>query len=185
MTPALTIARPEGLIYRVARRPDPWAWPDWAYDAAYPDSVPAEVVPTEWLETRLFGTARHEGGFVDLGSSDSLAYLRAALADRVLHHGLDDLDAGAIRRAPRAFTQEISRLGDEFVNWAIFEPTVASETSSDAIDPDDEALLAVLVAPLCRTRTGDPFVTIVSSLERGSWLSTESLWGDCRRCLAR
>jgi hypothetical protein len=94
--------------------------------------------------TRLLGSARHDGGFVDLGSSDSLAYLRAALADRVVHYGLDDLDAGAIRRAPRAFTQEISRyvfeharedaqpvagvrygsrLGDEFVNWAIFEPS--------------------------------------------------------------
>jgi hypothetical protein len=47
---------------------------------------------------------------VDLGHSDSLAHLRTALADRILHHGLDDLDAGDIcRRAPRRLTQEISR----------------------------------------------------------------------------
>jgi hypothetical protein len=88
-----------------------------------------------------------------------------ALADRVLHYGLDDLDAGAIRRAPRAFTQEISRyvfenarddngqpisgvrylsrLGDEFVNWAIFEPSAPSSAEGHEIDPEDEALLAV------------------------------------------
>ena len=69
-------------------------------DAAYPDAVPAGVVPREWLDARLVGTATHDGWFVDLGHSDSLVHLRTALADRVLHYGLDDLDAGAIRRAP-------------------------------------------------------------------------------------
>jgi hypothetical protein len=223
MTPPLTIARPEGWIYRVARRPDAWAWPDWTYahedgtfgsrfddprgeyrvlyassqregafaetlarfrvdlqlaaeleaidgdseDAAFPAPVPAGVVPAEWLETRLLGTARHGGGFVDLGHSGSLAHLRAALADRVLHHGLDDLDAGDVRRrAPRRLTQEISRylfahgrdksgdavvgvrylsrLGDELVDWAIFEPNDPSDDMSVAIDRDDEALRAVI-----------------------------------------
>jgi hypothetical protein len=24
-------ARPEGPVFRLGRRPDPWAWPDWAY----------------------------------------------------------------------------------------------------------------------------------------------------------
>ena len=221
MTPALAIARPEGLIYRVARGPDPWAWPPWMYaeedgtfnsryddprgeyrvvyassqregafsetlaryrvdlhvagelqaiegdrdDADYPEPIPVGLVPTEWPDTRLVGTATHEGGFVDLGHPDSLAHLRVALAHRVVHHGLDDLDAGAIRRAPRAFTQEISRyvfeharnddgepiagvrylsrLGDEFVNWAIFEPSRPSDTDGHAIDRDDEALVAV------------------------------------------
>lgn len=165
MTPSLAIARSEEAIYRVARKPDAWAWPDWAYadehgtfggrfddpqgeyrvlyassqreapfaetlaryrvdihvaaelneivsdgkDSEYPQLLPVGVVPREWLETRLMGTARHDGAFVDLGHGDSLAHLRTALADRVLHYGLDDLDAGAIRRAPRPFTQEISR----------------------------------------------------------------------------
>jgi hypothetical protein len=81
----------------------------------------------------------------DVGHSDSLAHLRVALAERVLHHRLGDLDGAELRRrAPRAFTQEISpyvfetahehnetplcgicylsRLGDELENWAIFEP---------------------------------------------------------------
>jgi RES domain len=28
---SLDEARPSGPLYRLARRPDPWAWPDWAY----------------------------------------------------------------------------------------------------------------------------------------------------------
>ena len=83
----------------------------------------------------------------------------------MLHHGLDDLDAGAIRRAPRAFTQEmsryvfehgrddadqavagvryLSRVGDELVNWAVFEPNDPADPRSDLIDADDGDLLAV------------------------------------------
>jgi hypothetical protein len=223
MTPPLAIARPADWIYRVARGPDPWAWPDWTYahedgtfgsrfddprgeyrvlyassqregafaetlarfrldlhvateqqaidgdpeDAGYPEPLAGGVVPIEWTATRLLGAARHAGGFVDLGHSDSLAHLREALAERVLHHGLDDLDAGDIRRrAPRRLTQEISReafehgrdeqgvavagvrylsrLGDEIVNWAMFEPNEPSDARSEPIDRDDAALQAVL-----------------------------------------
>jgi hypothetical protein len=222
MTPPLAIARPEGWIYRVARGPDPWRWPDWNYahedgtfgsrfddprgeyrvlyassqregafaetlarfrvdlrlaaeqeaidgdpeDAGYPEPLAGGLVPIEWTETRRLGTARHACGFVDLGHSDSLAHLREALADHVLRHGLDDLDAGDVRRrAPRRLTQEISRylfergrdddgaavggvrylsrLGDELVNWAIFEPNEPSDATSEPIDPNDEALRAV------------------------------------------
>jgi hypothetical protein len=79
MSPRLAIARLEGSIYRVARRPDAWAWPDWA-------------------------SVNEDGTF---GS------------------------------------RYLSRLGDELVNWAIFEPNVPSDATSEAIDPDDEALRAV------------------------------------------
>ncbi len=136
-------------------------------DAGYPEPLAGGVVPSEWIETRLLGTARHAGGFVDLGRSDSLAHLRIVLADRVLHYGLDDLDAGDIRsRAPRRLTQEVSRylfehgrddqgaavagvrylsrLGDDLENWAIFEPNAPSDATSEPIDPGDEALRAVL-----------------------------------------
>jgi hypothetical protein len=137
-----------------------------AEDAGYPEPLAGGVVPAEWIETRVLGTARHSGGFVDLGHSDSLAHLRTVLADRVLHHGLDDLDAGDVRRrAPRRLTQEISRylfehgrddhgaavagvrylsrLGDDLVNWAIFEPNEPSDAASEPIDRDDEALRLV------------------------------------------
>jgi hypothetical protein len=135
-------------------------------DDAYPDAIAPGTVPREWLDTRAIGTATHDGTFVDVGRSDSLAHLRAALAARVLHYGLDDLDAGHLRRrAPRAFTQEISRhlfahardqagrpvagvrylsrLGDELVNWAIFEPNAPADATSEPIHPDDEDLRAV------------------------------------------
>jgi hypothetical protein len=189
---------PDGPLYRIGRRPDPWAFPDWAnvgsdgtfgnrwddpqgvYRVLYasssrlgalvevlarfrPDPHVLEVLkaiegdeeteatqlPGEleaaWLGRRCLGLARVTGEFVDAGHSTTLARLREALAPRVVHHGLGDLDAATIRlSAPRRFTQEISRyvydrstpqgqrryggiayrsrLGDEFRNWAIFEP---------------------------------------------------------------
>jgi hypothetical protein len=85
----------------------------------------------------------------------------------LLHYGLDDLDAGELRRrVPRAFTQEISRyvfetghddagapvagirylsrLGDELVNWALFEGTDLEEQTSAAIEPNDPDLEAAM-----------------------------------------
>jgi hypothetical protein len=96
-----------------------------------------------------------------------LAHLRSALAARLLHYGLDDLDAGDLRqRAPRALTQEISRyvfetgsgdagaaldgirylsrLGDDIVNWAMFEGTEPDEQTNSSIEPDDPDLLAAM-----------------------------------------
>ena len=85
-----------------------------------------------------------------------------------MHYELDDLDAGDIRaRAPRRFTQEISRfvyiqsirgqaafvgiryasrLGDELTNWAIFEPNAVDNPDSEDIDRDDPDLCVVLDA---------------------------------------
>jgi hypothetical protein len=110
-----------------------------------------------------------EGRFVDVGDTSSLATLRGALAAQAIHHGLDEIDAAAIRlRAPRGFTQQVSRyvhergsfagiryrsrLGDDVVNWAIFEPAPDGhaplvETASVAIhaaDPDLRTALELL-----------------------------------------
>ena len=53
---------------------------------------------------------RVEGRFVDVGDAASLATLRTALAASAIHYGLDEIDAATIRlRAPRAFTQQVSR----------------------------------------------------------------------------
>jgi hypothetical protein len=113
-------------------------------DVAFP-TVRGGVVPADWLATRRIGTATAASlWFVDVAHSESLAHLRERLAGRLVHYGLDDLDAGDLRRrAPRALTQEISRyvfengaapggepvagiayrsrLGDELTNWAVFE----------------------------------------------------------------
>ena len=74
-------------------------------------TVQCGVVPSEWLVRRRIGTATAASlWFVDVAHSESLAHLRERLASRLVHYGLDDLDAGDLRRrAPRALTQEISR----------------------------------------------------------------------------
>jgi hypothetical protein len=110
-------------------------------DASFP--APG-TLDAGWLGKRCVGVAHVAGDFVVVGHSASRAALRDALAARVLHYGLRDLDAATVRlSAPRRFTQEISRflydrstprgrrsfagiayrsrLGDEFRNWAIFE----------------------------------------------------------------
>jgi hypothetical protein len=223
MTPSLAVVRPGAAIYRVGRRPDPWAWPPWSYagedgtfGSRYDDprgeyrvlyassqrvgafvetlaryrtdpaivaeyehivvaeedqedfpTIPPGVVPRDWFDTRLLGAARHEGPYADVGHSSSLAHLRVALASRLVHYGLDDIDGSALRRrAPRSFTQELSRyvfehartddgealagirylsrLGDDIINWAIFEGNDPREVTTEEIARDDAELRAAL-----------------------------------------
>jgi hypothetical protein len=142
-----------------------------AGDEDAPVTIPAGVIPAEWLSRRRMGTAELVGTFCDVGHADSLAHLRQGLASRLLHYGIDDLDAGDIRtRAPRRLTQEEisrhvflqtsggdtptfagirygSRLGDNLTNWAIFEPNEPHALESAAeIDPDDPDLRTTLEA---------------------------------------
>jgi hypothetical protein len=130
-------------------------------------TIPAGVVPGEWLRNRCMGVANVTGHarFADVAHSDSIAHLRTALAQRLIHHGLEDFDGGDLRaRAPRALTQDISRhvydqgfaglrypsrLGDDITNWALFEPpplqrvvTKAQQLRAD--DPDLQQALATL-----------------------------------------
>jgi hypothetical protein len=127
---------------------------------------PSPIVPRTWLDGRLIGEATVEGHFVDVGDTTSLATLRTALAAAAIHHGLDEIDAATIRlRAPRAFTQQVSRhvyeqgsfagiryrsrLGHDVLNWAIFEPgpderSPLAGTLSAAIEADDRDLRAAL-----------------------------------------
>jgi RES domain len=223
MIAPLAAAGPSGSLYRVARRPDAWAWPPWSYagedgtfgnrfddpageyrvlyassqragafvetlaryrtdpaivaeyeeiatdpeDADRHPTIPPGLVPSDWCASRMIGTAKHDGPFADIGQANSLTHLRAALASRLVHYGLDDLDAGDLRRrAPHALTQEISRyvfergvtedgerllgirylsrLGDDIENWAIFEGSDPYDRLSDEISPDDPDLLAAL-----------------------------------------
>jgi RES domain len=201
---------PPDVAYRLGRRPDPWAWPSWAYATdggtfgsryddplgAYrvlyastqrlgcfletlarfrpdpavvaelreiegdDDTLAAGTVPASWLDDRCVGRAGLTGVYCDIGHSQSLAWLRDVVGA--------DIDAAAIRRSvPRAFTQAVgrriyeladgrggsrfagvrygSRLGDEIVNWAVFEPAELLDPRAEPLareDPDlDEALL--------------------------------------------
>jgi hypothetical protein len=134
--------------------------------SGYSSTLLAGRVALTWLQNRRIGTGRLIGEFCDIGHSASIVHLRAVLTPRLLHYGLDDLDAGDIRlRVPRAFTQEISRyifeqtdqgqpayagirygsrLGDDLTNWAIFEPNEPVDCEQEEIEPDDPDLLQVL-----------------------------------------
>jgi len=129
------------------------------------DYLPLGVVPREWRGRRAMGTAYAAGVFAAIGTADSLAALRVALATTVVEFGLDDLDAAAIRMSfPRAFTQAVSRYvydsgrfdgvcyrsryGDDVENWAVFEPFTALHPQSpfeavELADPDFIAALAI------------------------------------------
>jgi hypothetical protein len=130
----------------------------------YP-TIPPGVVPMHWCESRRIGTARHDGPFADIGQSSSVAHLRAMLASRLVHYGLEDLDVGELRRrSARALTQEISRyvfergvngerllgirylsrLGDDIENWAIFEGSEPYDNASEEISRDDPDLVRAL-----------------------------------------
>jgi hypothetical protein len=213
-----TVVQPDGPLYRLARVPDPWAWPDWAYaglDGTFgnrwddplgsyrvlyassrrlgafietlacfrpdlsvvagldaiegdEDAPPPGIVPLRWLRGRRIGEAAVPGSFVDIGDAGSLATLRVHLAARAIHYGLSEIDAATIRLdVPRRFTQEVSRLiyewheehggcagiryrsrlGDQFVNWAIFEPPPDSRPNARTGAPGDRRALASRTEP--------------------------------------
>jgi len=127
---------------------------------------PAGVVPRSWIDRRTIGAASVAGVFASVGRSRSLAWLRQRFASDVAKLGLADLDGAAIRLSvPRRLTQlmsraiyecsddgsrqfsgiaYLSRFGDEFRNWAIFEPQEVDVESRSPIDPEDPDLKAAL-----------------------------------------
>jgi hypothetical protein len=130
------------------------------------------IVPASWLATRAVGEATIRGDYADIGHAASLTYPRTVMAGRLIHYGMGDLDAAAIRlSAPRRFTQEISnhtyklsaangaprfagieyesRFGDNYQNWAVFERPAHDAITDPIVDPvrrDDPALSAALAA---------------------------------------
>lgn len=113
----------------------------------------AGLLPRRWVQSRVLGEASADGDFIDVGDAASLAVIRTHLAAEAIHHGLADVDAATIRlHAPRRFTQAVSRLiyewhepdggcagirycsrlGDQLVNWAIFEPVSPNQSAPDS-----------------------------------------------------
>ncbi len=222
MTDDLATVEAPATVHRIARGPDVWCWPDWAYagpdgtfgnrwddpDGLYrvlyacservgafvetlarfrpspsviaalgaidgiDDAVPPGAIHRSWLAERAIGRAVLHGSFVDVGHAASLAVLNRRLAARVVHHGIRELDAAAIRLSvPRRFTQEVSRfvyeqtrpdgrpafagifyrsrLGDNFGNWVVFERgdvdlVRLGQDALDAHDPDFLEALGIL-----------------------------------------
>ena len=129
-------------------------------------------VPVSWSRGRVIGEATVAARCAQVGHSRSLAALRQQLSRLVVRYHLEDLDAAAIRlRAPRAFTQHVSRFiyqctdqdgapqfdgitylsrfGDDLANVALFELPDGHDLFADAAsapisldDPDLQAAMA-------------------------------------------
>lgn len=137
----------------------------------------AGTVPLDWVARRRLGIGGLAGRYAAVGSARSLQFIRSTLAASALRHHLTEIDAATIRlTAPRAFTQQISRLvyecpgddgapfagiqyasrlGDEFENWALFEPTASGpdplhDVRIEHVTGDDPDLLRA--AALLRLR---------------------------------
>jgi hypothetical protein len=129
-----------------------------------PDEVdhglrPGELVLRDWLRGRRIAAAAVAGGFAAAGASRSLAFLHTRVVHLLPTFGLEELDAAAIRSGTLALTQLISRIvfecstpagerqfdgihylsryGDEFQNWAIFEPAAIDPEQPMEIDAND------------------------------------------------
>lgn len=124
---------------------------------------PGVLVLGDWISKRRVGKGVVQGSFAAVGTSASLSYLHEQLGFLLDEFGLEELDAAAIRSGRRALTQWISRLvfecstsrgarqfdgiqylsryGDEFENWAIFEPAILDAEEYEEIAPDDPDLV--------------------------------------------
>ena len=124
------------------------------------DFVPAGIVPREWLNDRLIGSALIPGTYADIGSSDWIAFLRHTLARDVLAGGFSDFDAAVLQTsAPRSLTQAASRIanrqgldglrylsryGHDLENWAVFEPFRIDAWGASRISAEDADLQTAL-----------------------------------------
>jgi hypothetical protein len=135
-------------------------------------ATPPGQAPANWLAERVMGRGKMSGWFAAVGSLSSLRYLDSKLRLVVVQYGVLTIDAAAIRaKAPRGLTQAISRLvrnsrsrqkgllrrfrgikyssrhGDDFENWAIFEPYRLRRTLNESVgesDPDFVAAVKLL-----------------------------------------
>jgi hypothetical protein len=152
-------------------RPDPHVLAELARIEGPEATLAPGLLPRSWLAGRVVGEGSVPGRFCNVGTAASLAHLHRALAATLVRHGVAELDGAAIRQtAPRRFTQEISsylyslsdrqghprfagiayvsRFGDRYRNWAIFERPAARAVirapSTRPIDPARREFRAAL-----------------------------------------
>jgi len=141
-------------------RPDLELYAELRGIAGDEDFVPMGIVPREWLDNRMIGSAQAQGRFADVGASDWLPRLRRMLAPLLIRHGIPDFDASILQRSgPRVLTQSVSDLiyregfngirylskyGHDIENWALFEPADLTGRLQNSIRPDDPDLLEAL-----------------------------------------
>ena len=117
-------------------------------------------MPVAWTETRLLGSAEHQGQYANLYGSEWVSLLRRELAADCIALGISELDAATLQRsAPRRLTQIASRkafqlgfdgivyrsrFGHDIENWALFEPFKIKPISAMAIELNDPDLRKAL-----------------------------------------
>ena len=123
------------------------------------DFFPLREVPKSWCKARVLGTGTTAGDYADLYAAEWVAHLRRVLSAECLRLGLHDLDAAVLQQGePRPLTQlaslEVykfglagiyypSRYGNNFDNWALFEPFDLEITgNAEAVLPDNPDLRA-------------------------------------------
>ncbi len=142
-------------------------------DDPFPTCEPGKL-PYTWCEPRLRCSGKLSGDFAVPGHHKTLSSLRSRFLGLAKTHGCDDLDAGAIRHGRRALTQAISawiyknrtpdderpvdgveylsRHGDEFKLWAIYErgtehkcpPQIHAHFAPHVLTPEDPDLIAAM-----------------------------------------
>ena len=124
------------------------------------DCIPAGVVPREWLNNRLIGSANIDGNFADVGASEWIEILRRILAPLLIKLGIPDFDASILQRSgPRLLTQNVSaavyrrgfngirylsKYGHDIENWALFEPADLTSRDGNGLQPNDPDLLEAM-----------------------------------------
>jgi hypothetical protein len=124
------------------------------------DFVSPGIVPAEWLDGRVMGSADAHGAFADIGASEWISRLRRDLASVLIELGMADFDASVLQRSgPRILTQRVSefvygegfdgirylsKYGHDIENWALFEPAELTSIVREPIPPNDPDLMEAL-----------------------------------------
>ena len=92
-------------------RPDMALYAELQEIAGENDFIPPGVVPREWFQERVMGSANAHGRFADIGASEWISTLRRKLAPLLINLGIPDFDASVLQRSgPRLLTQNVSEI---------------------------------------------------------------------------
>src|SRR5581483_4946616 len=113
-------------------RPDLTLYAEFGEIEGEDDFVGAGVVPREWLDIRVMGSAEAQGQFADIGASEWISTLRRRLASLLIRLSIPDFDASVLQRSgPRELTQKVSKfVYRQGFNLMVFGTFQSTDTTS-------------------------------------------------------
>ena len=126
------------------------------------DFQPIGIVPEDWPDNRVLGTARVEGNFADIYTYEWVSYLRDKLQPACVSLGLPDFDLSVLMQAQKRIITQLasqaifelggydgvyyaSRHGEGLENWALFEFKAAIyPLATQELLPDDPSFKKAL-----------------------------------------